>query len=56
MAKNKKKKLTAIDLFCGCGGLTVGLKKAGFKVLDAVDVDPLSVKTFKANHRGVRLW
>jgi DNA (cytosine-5)-methyltransferase 1 len=47
---------TAFDLFCGCGGLTVGLKRAGFRVLGAVDVDPLSVKTYKANHRDVRLW
>ena len=49
-------KPTAIDLFSGCGGLTVGLKRAGFNVLGAVDVDPLSVSTFKANHRGVNVW
>lgn len=48
--------LTAIDLFSGCGGLTVGLKKAGFKVLGAVDVDPLSSKTYRANHKNVTLW
>jgi len=52
----KKKAPTAIDLFCGCGGLTVGLKKAGFKVLGVVDVDPLSVKTYKANHKDVKVW
>ena len=49
-------KRTAVDLFCGCGGLTAGLKKAGFRVLGAVDVDPLSVKTYKANHRKVKVW
>jgi len=42
---------TAIDLFCGAGGLSLGLKQAGFKVLAAVDLDPLAIKSFKANHR-----
>ena len=46
-------KPTALDLFSGCGGLTVGLKRAGFRVLGAVDVDPLSIKTYKANHKEV---
>ena len=49
-------RLTAVDLFCGCGGLTVGLKKAGFRILGAVDIDPLSIKTYGANHRNVALW
>jgi DNA (cytosine-5)-methyltransferase 1 len=35
--------------------LTVGLKSAGFRVLGAVDIDPLSVKTYKANHRDVKV-
>jgi DNA (cytosine-5)-methyltransferase 1 len=49
-------KPTAIDLFCGCGGLTAGLKKSGFRVLGAVDIDRLSVDTYQANHHSVRIW
>ena len=47
---------TAVDLFSGCGGLTVGLKMAGFRILGAVDIDPLSIKTYEANHTDVTLW
>ena len=46
----------AIDLFSGCGGMTLGLKQAGFKVIVAVDIDPLSVETYSKNHKGVTIW
>jgi len=52
----RQKKHSAIDLFSGCGGLSQGLKEAGFKVLGAVDNAPLSVKTYKANHPEVHVW
>ena len=47
---------SAFDLFSGCGGLTLGLEQGGFKVIGSVDIDPLSVETYQANHREVSVW
>ncbi len=46
---------TAIDLFCGCGGVTEGLKQAGFTVIAAVDNDPICCETYRLNHPEVHL-
>ena len=47
--------ITAIDLFCGCGGVTEGLKRQGFKVVAAVDCDPVACRTYRDNHREGKL-
>lgn len=49
------KRLTAFDLFSGCGGLTVGLKRAGFTVLAAVESWDAAAEAYELNHKDVRL-
>lgn len=35
-----------IDLFCGCGGASVGVKNGGHSVVAAVDIDPVACSTY----------
>ncbi|TRV80462.1 DNA cytosine methyltransferase [Streptomyces sp. 130] len=49
-------KPTAIDLFAGAGGATLGLAKAGFRVLGAVEIDPSAAATHAKNHPDSQLW
>ncbi|MBO9498616.1 MAG: DNA cytosine methyltransferase [Novosphingobium sp.] len=45
----------AVDLFSGGGGLTVGLKSAGFTVHSAVEKDLHAAATYRVNHPEVKL-
>jgi DNA (cytosine-5)-methyltransferase 1 len=38
-----------IDLFCGCGGFTLGMERAGFRCLAAIDFNAVAVATLRAN-------
>lgn len=40
----------AVDLFCGAGGLSLGLCRAGVDVKVAVDIDKHACETYKLNH------
>jgi hypothetical protein len=42
---------TAIDLFCGAGGLSEGFRQAGFQVLAGNDFDQSAGETFALTHR-----
>ncbi|QQG36720.1 MAG: DNA cytosine methyltransferase [Micavibrio aeruginosavorus] len=41
--------MKAVDLFCGCGGISAGLEMAGFDVLAGVDIEPKYMATFANN-------
>ena len=45
---------TIIDLFCGCGGLSLGFEMAGFNVELAIDNWEDALITYRHNHHGCK--
>lgn len=45
----KENKFNHIELFSGCGGLSLGLEKAGFELLLANELSPMAAETFSYN-------
>lgn len=44
--------IAAVDLFCGAGGLTKGLSKAGVRIGLGVDVDPVCEFPYRTNNHA----
>ena len=39
----------AIDLFCGCGGISAGLRDAGFRIFAGADIERHFIQTYQEN-------
>lgn len=50
------KRLVAIDLFCGAGGLSEGLTQAGFDVVFASDINKVYAETYQKNHSSTKVF
>src|SRR5579859_3877712 len=48
----KVKNISGIDLFCGAGGLTLGLYKAGINIRLGIDIDPACEYPYRANNEA----
>jgi DNA (cytosine-5)-methyltransferase 1 len=48
----EERPLRVLDLFSGCGGLSLGFQRAGFEILGGVEIDPAASRIYAANlHR-----
>lgn len=54
MARTSRGGIAAVDLFCGLGGLTLGLISAGIDVRAGIDIDPACRAPYELNNPGVR--
>lgn len=45
--------VTAVDLFCGIGGLTCGLRRAGINVVAGIDLDESCQYAYESNNHAV---
>ncbi|MBA7484074.1 putative BsuMI modification methylase subunit YdiO [subsurface metagenome] len=54
--KQIKNEIIAVDLFCGAGGLTCGLKDAGIDVRLGVDLDDNFRRTYDTNNKPAHFY
>jgi DNA (cytosine-5)-methyltransferase 1 len=50
---SKGNKPLVVELFCGCGGTSLGFEMAGFEIAIGCDIHQPSINTFKTNHPNV---
>ena len=48
--------MQAIDFFCGCGGTSAGLRRAGVEILAGIDCDPDAGSTFRKNFPNAQFF
>jgi len=48
-SKLKSCRYNVVDLFCGCGGASLGFELAGCRVVGAVDIDPVACEIYSEN-------
>jgi len=56
--EREKRRPKAMDLFCGCGGFSLGMIEGGFEVVAAADNEENAAMTYLANlgERPVQFW
>ncbi|MBO5478008.1 MAG: DNA cytosine methyltransferase [Clostridia bacterium] len=47
--------MNVIDLFAGCGGLSLGFEMAGFNIPLAIEKDEWASETYKFNHKNTKV-
>lgn len=53
---NNAAKSTAISLFAGAGGMDIGVDRAGFKTVCAIESDPHCASTLRCNAYRKAVW
>ena len=48
-------KISAVDLFCGAGGMTNGLRRAGIDVVAGFDIDDGCRYAYEQNNRPAQI-
>lgn len=46
-------KLNVLDLFCGCGGMSKGLKDAGLNIVASLDIWDKAIDNYKKNFNHI---